>query len=67
MKFSLGISNFLEVIYTFSQSMDFLYFFALITEDALYIFGFLFLYMVRITAIITQHQRVAIRIKELMA
>ena len=28
--------------------MDFLYFFALITEDALYIYGFLFLYMVRI-------------------
>jgi len=33
MKFSLGISNFLEEISSLSQSIVFLYFFALITEE----------------------------------
>src|SRR5574339_526342 len=34
MKCSLGISNFLEDIYSLSHSIVFLYFFALITEEA---------------------------------
>ena len=62
MKCSLGIATILEVICSLFQSMVFLYFFALITEDALYIYCFLFLYMVSITVIIAHHQRVAIRI-----
>ena len=33
MKFSLGISNFLEEISSLSHSIVFLYFFALITEE----------------------------------
>jgi len=33
MKYSLGISNFLEEISSLSQSVVFLYFFALITEE----------------------------------
>ena len=33
MKYSLGISNFLEEISSLSQSIVFLYFFALITEE----------------------------------
>ena len=33
MKYSLGISNFLEEIFILSQSVVFLYFFALITEE----------------------------------
>ena len=33
MKCSLGISNFLEEISSLSLSIDFLYFFALITEE----------------------------------
>ena len=35
MKFSLGVSNFLEVVSSLSHSIVFLYFFALITEEAL--------------------------------
>ena len=37
MKYSLGISNFLEEISSLSHSVVFLYFFALITEDGLLI------------------------------
>jgi len=37
MKYSLGISNFLEEISSLSYSIVFLYFFALITEEALQI------------------------------
>ena len=37
MKYSLGISNFLEEISSLSHSVLFLYFFALITEEDLYI------------------------------
>ena len=37
MKCSLGISNFLEVISSLSHSVVFLYFFALIVEEALLI------------------------------
>jgi len=33
MKYSLGISNFLEEIASFSNSVVFLYFFALITDE----------------------------------
>ena len=33
MKYSLGVSNFLEEISSLSHSIDFLYFFALITEE----------------------------------
>ena len=33
MKYSLGISNFLEEIFSLSHSVVFLYFFALITEE----------------------------------
>ena len=33
MKYSLGISNFFEEIPSFSHSVVFLYFFALITEE----------------------------------
>ena len=40
MKYSLGISNFLEEIFSLSLSIVFLYFFALITEE-----GFLNLYV----------------------
>ena len=35
MKYSLGISNFLEEISSLSYSVVFLYFFAVITEDNL--------------------------------
>ena len=37
MKYSLGISNFLEEISSLSQSIVFLYFFALITEEGVLI------------------------------
>ena len=37
MKFSLGISNFLEEISSLSHSFVFLYFFALITEEGVLI------------------------------
>ena len=38
MKYSLGVSNFLEVISSLSHSVVFLYFFALITEEDSYLF-----------------------------
>ena len=37
MKCSLGITNFLKEIYSLSHSIVFLYFFALITEEAFYL------------------------------
>ena len=43
MKCSLGISNFLEQIYSLFHSIVFLYFFALITEEGFSYFSLLFL------------------------
>ena len=40
MKFSLGISNFLEEIFSLSHSIVFFYFFALITEERFFFFFF---------------------------
>ena len=39
MKYSLGISNFLEEISSLSHSIVFLYFFALSTEEVFLIWG----------------------------
>ena len=39
MKYSLGISNFLEEISSHSDSVVFLYFFALITEEGFLIYS----------------------------
>ena len=43
MKCSLGISNFLEEIFSLSHSIVFLYFFALIAEEGFHIFPCYFL------------------------
>jgi len=42
MKYSLGISNFLEEISSFSLPIVFLYFFALITEEGFFSLSLLF-------------------------